>query len=188
MLSDMEDLDFGSFVEALASSQDINSNQDGQTFALVEDVDLMDGIPPPDEAQLDMLTIHSGFPHDPSNDSVRMDKIRARNRKAQARYRQKNKVFSSNPFSPSVYSLLGPYRRMALESMSTFRGFVSFSFLTSACWLAHACVASLAAIEQEPLIAWSKSPSTSLWYLATWRSCVPLTSLGVAGPGSSAQE
>lgn len=79
----------------------LGSQDDDDVFALVDALDLDDGIPSPpaDHEEHGMLEMQpAGVPAPPepltaaANDTTRMEKIRARNREAQARYRQKAKV------------------------------------------------------------------------------------------------
>ena len=84
---------FPSFSEPLDALDDTNM------FALLDSLDLDGGIPLQSAAERDMLATHPAgvpAPQQPStskcNDTARMEKIRARNREAAARYRQKAKV------------------------------------------------------------------------------------------------
>lgn len=84
---------FPNFPEPLDALDDANM------LVLVDALELDDGITLPPAAEHDMLAMHpTGVPasQQPSmanhNDIERMKKIRARNREAQARYRQKVKV------------------------------------------------------------------------------------------------
>ena len=84
---------FPNFLEQLAALDDADM------FALADAPELDDGIPSPPVAVRDMLdTDPAGVPAPLQlyaanyKDTERMEKIRARNREAQARYRQKVKV------------------------------------------------------------------------------------------------
>lgn len=89
-----------SFPGGINGFQVPENEHDPDIFALVDGIEL-DGIPMPEAAEQDMLALHADIPepqeqvNSASKDMLRLQNIRARNREAQARYREKTKVCSS---------------------------------------------------------------------------------------------